>query len=233
MPSPVVVAVSRAVRQRTHTRRRDLLGLLGLQAGAPLLSLLPATTSAAAPNAPLDIRVTDAAGKPVSGAVVFLDSPQAHEQVRPLAGAEVAQVERRFAPAVSVVTLGTPVTFPNLDTVRHHIYSFSPIKRFEIKLYVGTPTAPVVFDQPGIAVLGCNIHDQMAAWIVVVATPWFGRTDDTGRWTASAAASAPPGRYALRAWHAGMPAGAAPVEQALTVEAAGARAVVIVPSVKA
>ena len=213
-----------------HARRRDLLGLLGLQAGAPLLSLLPAMTSAAASSAPLDIRVTDAAGKPVSGAVVFLDSPQAQEQVRPLAGAEVAQIERRFAPAVSVVTLGTPVTFPNLDTVRHHIYSFSPVKRFEIKLYVGTPTAPVVFDQPGIAVLGCNIHDQMAAWIVVVATPWFGRTDGAGRW---AAASAPPGRYTLRAWHAGMPVGAAPVDQALTVEAAGARAVVTVPSVKA
>ncbi len=218
--------------EHTDARRRALLGLLGSHAGASLLSLLPATTSAAAPAAsaaPLDIRVIDAAGKPVSGAVVFLDSPQAREQVRPLAGAEVAQAERRFVPAVSVVTLGTSVTFPNLDTVRHHVYSFSPIKRFEIKLYVGTPTAPVVFDQPGIAVLGCNIHDQMSAWIVVVATPWFGRTDDAGRW---AAASAPPGRYTLRAWQAGMPVGAAPVEQALTVEAAGARAVITVPAVK-
>jgi hypothetical protein len=148
--------------------------------------------------------------------------------VRPLAGAEVAQAERRFTPAVSVVTVGTSVTFPNLDTVRHHVYSFSPVKRFEIKLYVGTPAAPVVFDQPGIAVLGCNIHDQMAAWIVVVATPWFGRSDDAGRW----AGAAPPGRYTLRAWHAGMAVGAAPVEQVLTVEATGARAVVTVPSVK-
>ncbi len=209
-----------------NRQRRDLLGLLGLQAA----SLLPALTRAAAPNAPLDIRVTDAAGKPVSGAVVFLDSPQAREQVRPLAGAEVAQAERRFTPAVSVVTVGTAVTFPNLDTVRHHVYSFSPTKRFEIKLYVGTPAAPVVFDQPGIAVLGCNIHDQMAAWIVVVATPWFGRSNDAGRW---AAAAAPPGRYTLRAWHAGMPVGAAPVEQALTVDAAGARGVVTLPSIKA
>lgn len=211
-------------------RRRELLGLLGLQAGAPLLSLLSTTTRAAAAPAPLDIRVTDAAGKPVRGAVVFLDSPLAGEQVRPLAGAEVAQAERRFTPAVSVVTVGTAVAFPNLDTVRHHVYSFSPAKRFEIKLYVGTPAAPVVFDQPGIAVLGCNIHDQMAAWIVVVATPWFGRSDDHGRW---AGAAAPPGRYTLRAWHAGMPVGALPVEQALTVEAAGGSAVVHLPTVKA
>jgi plastocyanin len=202
-------------------RRRDLLA-----AGAGA-SLLPSLATAA--PSPIDVRITDAAGKPISGAVVFLDSPQAREQVRPLAGIEVAQAERRFVRPVSVVTVGTAVTFPNLDTVRHHVYSFSPIKRFEIKLYVGTPAEPVVFEQPGIAVLGCNIHDQMAAWIVVVATPWFGRSDDAGRWTA---ADVPPGRYTLRAWHAGMAVGAAPIEQALTVEAAGARAVVTMPSLK-
>lgn len=211
---------------RTPPRRRDVLGLC---AGAPLLWLLPAATNAATPTSPLDIRVTDAAGKPVSGAVVFLESPQAREQVRPLVGAEVAQAERRFVPAVSVVTVGTAVSFPNLDTVRHHIYSFSPTKRFEIKLYVGTPAAPVVFDQPGIAVLGCNIHDQMAAWIVVVDTPWFGRTDDSGRW---AGAAAPPGRYTLRAWHAGLPVGAAPIEQALTVEPSGTHAEVRLAALK-
>jgi plastocyanin len=209
---------------RALPRRRDVLGLC---AGAPLLSLLPSSAHAAMP--PLDIRVTDAAGKPVSGAVVFLESPQAREQVRPLAAADVAQAERRFVPAVSVVTVGTAVAFPNRDTVRHHVYSFSPVKRFEIKLYVGTPTAPVVFDQPGIAVLGCNIHDQMAAWIVIVDTPWFGRTDDTGRW---AGAAAPPGRYTLRVWHAGLPVGATPTEQALTVEASGAQAVVRLPALQ-
>lgn len=213
----------RAVTPRLPTRRRALLGLC---AGAPLLALLPVGSNATAPASPLDIHVTDSAGKPIGGAVVFLDSPQAREQARPLAGAEVAQSERRFMPAVSVVTVGTAVLFPNLDTVRHHVYSFSPAKRFELKLYVGTPSAPVVFDQPGIAVLGCNIHDQMAAWIVVVATPWFGRTDEAGRW---AGAAVPPGRYTLRVWHAGMPVGAAPVEQALTVEAAGGRAVVQLP----
>jgi plastocyanin len=212
------------VTEHALLRRRDVLAAW---AGASLLPLLPSNANAAMP--PLDIRVTDAAGKPVSGAVVFLESASAREQVRPLAGIEIAQAERRFVQTVSVVTVGTAVTFPNLDTVRHHVYSFSPIKRFEIKLYVGTPAAPVVFDQPGIAVLGCNIHDQMAAWIVVVATPWFGRTDDAGRW---AAASAPPGRYTLRAWHAEMPVGTAPTEQALTVEAAGAQAMVRLATVK-
>ncbi len=106
---------------------------------------------------------------------------------------------------------------PNRDTVRHHVYSFSAAKKFEIKLYVGTPASPVVFDRPGIAVLGCNIHDNMAAWVVIVDTPWYGRTLADGRWSA---AQVPPGRYRLRTWHPAMEVGAVPLEQALQVGAA-------------
>ncbi len=186
-------------------------------------ALLAAALSPLAGAAPLDVRVTDAAGQPLAGAVVFLESPAAREQVRPLTGAEIAQQDKRFVPPVSVVTVGTAVAFPNRDTVRHHVYSFSPAKRFEIKLYVGTPAAPVVFDQPGIAVLGCNIHDQMNAFVVIVDTPWFGRTDEQGRW---AGAQVPPGSYRLRAWHASLPPGAPASEQPLRVEAAGAQALV-------
>jgi plastocyanin len=176
---------------------------------------------AAACAAPVEVRVTDAAGQPLAGAVVFLESREAREQVKPLAGAEIAQADKQFQPAVSVVTVGTAVSFPNRDTVRHHVYSFSPAKRFEIKLYVGTPAQPVVFDQPGIAVLGCNIHDQMAAWVLIVDTPWYGRTGADGRFVR---ADVPPGHYRLRAWHADLPVGAAPADQALRVEAAGAQA---------
>jgi plastocyanin len=197
-----------------HPSRRRLLAALAASA------CVPAARATAA--APLDVRVTDAAGRALAGAVVFLESPEARTQVKPLAAIEIAQAERRFVPAVSVVTVGSAVTFPNRDTVRHHVYSFSPAKRFEIKLYVGTPASPVVFDQPGIAVLGCNIHDNMAAWVLIVDTPWFGRTDADGRWQGSA----PPGRYRLRAWHAEMAVGATPADQALVVDAAGARAAV-------
>lgn len=178
-------------------------------------------TSAAAFAAPVEVRVTDAAGKPLAGAVVFLESREAREQVKPLAGVEIAQADKQFQPAVSVVTVGTAVNFPNRDTVRHHVYSFSPAKRFEIKLYVGTPAQPVVFDQPGIAVLGCNIHDQMAAWVLIVDTPWYGRTGVDGRF---ARADVPPGSYRLRTWHANLPVGATPTNQALRVETAGAQA---------
>ncbi len=186
-----------------------------------LLAFIAACGSAA--SAPLDIRVTDVSGRPLAGAVVFLESPEARAAVQPLAGVEIGQEQRKFVPAVSVVTVGSAVDFPNRDTVRHHVYSFSPAKRFEIKLYVGKPSAPVVFDQPGIAVLGCNIHDQMAAWVVIVDTPWYGRTDADGRWVG---AQAPVGSYRLRTWHPSLPVGAPAADQPLRVEAGGAQLVV-------
>lgn len=187
-----------------------------------LIAALAAGASVAA-AAPVEVRVLDDAGKPVAGAVVFLESSAAREQSKPLAGVEIAQADRQFQPQVTVVTRGSAVAFPNRDTVRHHVYSFSPARRFEIKLYVGTPAQPVVFDQPGIAVLGCNIHDQMAAWVVIVETPWYGRSGGDGRWTG---AQVPPGSYRLRTWHPALPVGAVPADQALQVEPHGAAATV-------
>jgi plastocyanin len=179
--------------------------------------------------APVEVRVTGADGRPLADAVVYLESNDARVEsndargkAKPLPLAEIAQVDKQFVPAVSVVTVGTPVGFPNRDTVRHHVYSFSDIKRFELKLYVGTPEAPVIFDKPGIAVLGCNIHDNMAAWVVVVDTPWHGRTGSDGRW---AAPDVPPGSYRLRTWHA-LLGEAQPGNQPLRVEATGASAAV-------
>ena len=129
----------------------------------------------------VDVQVTDAAGKPLAGAAVFLESKEARAASKPGPAVDVVQINRQFQPMVTVVPVGTAVNFPNRDTVRHHVYSFSPVKKFEIKLYVGTPAAPVVFDNPGIAVLGCNIHDTMAAWMVVVETPHHGLTGADGR----------------------------------------------------
>jgi hypothetical protein len=134
-------------------------------------------------------------------------------------------MQRSFDPLVTVVPVGTAVSFPNRDRVRHHVYSFSPVKKFEIKLYVGTPAAPVVFDQPGIAVLGCNIHDQMNAWVVVVPTPWYGKTGADGTLRLNPA----PGTYRLRFWHAALPVGAPAADQPLTVAASNARQTLRLP----
>ena len=174
--------------------------------------------------ATVQVEVLDAAGKPLADAVVFLESPEARKAVRPLAGAEMAQDKRQFVPGVLVMPLGTEVRFPNHDTVRHHVYSFSPAKKFELKLYTGTPSNPVRFDQPGVVVLGCNIHDQMVGWILVLDTPYFAQTPATAG--KASMGEVPPGRYRLRAWHPRLPAGAPAQEQDLTVTASGALATV-------
>jgi plastocyanin len=173
--------------------------------------------------APVELRVTDPAGRPLVGAVVFLESAEARQAARPLQGIDIVQADKAFVPAVTVVTPGTSVRFPNRDTVRHHVYSISPVKTFELKLYVGTPANPVVFDRPGVAVLGCNIHDTMVAWVVIVETPWFGQTTADGRWRW---AEVPPGSYRLRTWHPGLPVGAPAADQPLRVEAGGVQAAV-------
>jgi hypothetical protein len=102
---------------------------------------------------------------------------------------------------VLVIQTGTSVNFPNFDTVRHHVYSFSPIKVFETKLYSGTPSEPTIFDKPGIAALGCNIHDRMSAHIVVVDTALFAKTDASGM---ARFADLPAGEHQLKAWFSGM-----------------------------
>ena len=175
--------------------------------------------AAAAHGAVVSVAVADPAGRPLVDAVVMLEPTAGKLPVKPMAGVEISQSKRQFHPSLTVVTVGTPVTFPNFDTVRHHVYSFSPIKTFELKLYAGVPNAPVVFDKPGAAVLGCNIHDQMSAWVVVVDTPYHARSGADGR---ARLDGIPPGSYRLRGWHAGLAPGQEPVPQALAVGAADA-----------
>lgn len=170
----------------------------------------------------LEVLVTDAAGKPLAGAAVFLESREAKAAVKPVNTIEIVQSARQFTQAVTVVPVGSAVSFPNRDTVRHHLYSFSPVKKFEIKLYVGTPAAPVVFDQPGIAALGCNIHDSMAAWVVVVDTPHHGLTGADGK---ALLATVPPGSYRLRAWHPSLPPGAPAQDQPQVLATSGMQSV--------
>ncbi|MBY0468639.1 MAG: methylamine utilization protein [Burkholderiaceae bacterium] len=163
------------------------------------------------------VNVTDPAGQPLPQAVVLIEPVTGKLPVSPMAMVQVAQTKRQFVPRVSVVTVGTSVAFPNQDTVRHHVYSFSPTKNFELKLYAGVPAQPVLFDKAGIAVLGCNIHDQMAAWIVVVDTPYHAVSgaDGTARIPAVAA-----GSYQLKVWHPGLPGASDGVSQPLTATVA-------------
>jgi plastocyanin len=116
--------------------------------------------------------------------------------------AVIDQVDKRFVPRVTVVRTGTEVSFPNSDRIRHQVYSFSPAKVFTLKLYAGTASAPVNFDQAGLVVLGCNIHDYMVGFVAVVDSPYFAKLPASG----TAVMNLPAGRYRLRVWHANLTA---------------------------
>lgn len=167
------------------------------------------------------VQVLDAAGQPLPNAVVYAEA-HGGNNAKPARQATIEQKDKTFFPLVSVVQTGTPITFPNNDSVRHHVYSFSPAKTFELKLYSGTPGSPVVFDKPGTVVLGCNIHDQMVAFVQVVNTPYFGVTDRSGTVRLEGMAN---GGYTLKAWYFRMPQGEPAVEQPLQVQGEGRAAI--------
>ncbi|MBC7501137.1 MAG: methylamine utilization protein [Herminiimonas sp.] len=165
----------------------------------------------------LNIQVTDAAGLPLADTVVYAEALSAQSLQKPARSAEIEQKGRKFMPLVSVVQTGTDVSFPNNDTVRHHVYSFSPAKTFDIKLYSGVPGNPVLLDKAGTVVVGCNIHDQMVAYIHVVSTPFFAKTDAAGKARLTGLAA---GNYKLKAWYYTAPATTSVPEQVIAITVA-------------
>jgi plastocyanin len=174
-------------------------GLLGM-----LCSISPTLWAAS-----LHAELVDARGQPLAGAVLTLRGPLGAE-AEP-ASALMDQQAKQFVPNVLAVRSGTRVAFPNSDNIRHHVYSFSPAKHFELRLYQGTPSEPVLFDKPGAVVLGCNIHDWMVGYVYVTDDPWFAVSDAQGRVQLD---SLPVGSYAVSLWH--------PLAPAMLPQAAGA-----------
>ena len=166
--------------------------------------------------AQISVQVNDPAGLPVFDAVVYANIISGTAPNRPKREVSVEQINKEFVPVVSVLQTGTLVNFPNRDKVRHHVYSFSPAKTFEIKLYSGVPGAPVLFDKPGEVVLGCNIHDTMLAYMLVVDTPIYAKTDKRGGALLEGLSA---GEYEVHAWYPGMPASAIPAPQKLKLAA--------------
>lgn len=147
-------------------------------------------------------RVVDDEGKSVANAVVFVHTLP--DSVTPEAPSEAAQtatmdqIQEQFAPQLLPIRVGTQVSFPNRDQVHHHVYSFSKTKKFELPLYKGEETEPVLFDKPGVVKVGCNIHDWMSGIILVMPTPYYAMTDESGQFRLS---DLPDGTYALASWH--------------------------------
>jgi plastocyanin len=148
----------------------------------------------------LDVQISDSTGHPAANAVFAL-TPQgaaAEPPSRLAAEAIIDQRKETFLPLVSIVRKGGRVIFTNNDTTMHQVYSFSPIKQFEFEVDEGHRSPPVVFDKPGVASIGCNIHDHMITYVYVAATPWAVLTDAAGH---ANIADVPNGNYRLDVWH--------------------------------
>lgn len=158
---------------------------------ALLFTLLSSSTHAA------QVVVSSSEGQPLEDAVVevYYDAqavaPPSEEQ-------HIVQRDAAFHPKVLSVPVGSQVAFPNQDTTRHHVYSFSPAKTFDLNLYLQETPPPITFDQAGVVVLGCNIHDHMQAFIVVSEAPYAATTGADGTLTLP---SLPPGEHRVRVWH--------------------------------
>lgn len=156
-----------------------------------------AVQATAAPAADLRGRVVASDGTGVAGAVVFLRTPVPPPGAPPKP-AVMDQVDKQFVPRVLPIAVGTEVRFPNHDQIHHHVYSFSRIKTFDLPLSKGEEASPVLFDQPGVVKVGCNIHDWMMGVILVVPSPVFVTTDDGGAFTLR---DLPEGEVTIGAWH--------------------------------
>jgi plastocyanin len=164
------------------------------------LSIMLALAARVCNAADVQATILDVSGKPVVDAVFIASSANTASRASPQSNHATAimdQMNKEFVPEILVIRTGTAVLFPNSDSVAHQVYSFSPVKRFELPLYRGRPHPPQTFDRPGVVTVGCNIHDHMVGYIVVTDSPYFGQADVQGRATLKGLA---PGTYHISVW---------------------------------
>lgn len=161
-----------------------------------LLLAVAACQGAVANSAPREVTVLSATGEPVPGVVVALEPVDQTPGAAPTAGT-MDQIDRQFVPHILVVQRGAEVRLPNSDSIKHHVFSFSEARTFEIKLFDDTQEESLSFPAAGDVELGCNVHDWMLGYIYVADTPHFTRTNLQG----IAELEVPEGDYRVRIWH--------------------------------
>jgi plastocyanin len=179
----------RMMRRTTMDRTRAMLSFS--------IAVMQIAVSGVALAATLDVTVNNGK-KPVQDAVVFAIPLDGKVAMSPAEPASVDQIDKQYVPHVTPIQVGATVSFPNSDNIRHHVYSFSPTLTFEIPLYQGMPSEPIVFDKPGPVTLGCNIHDWMTGYIFVAESQYFAVTGEDGKATLE---GLPPGDYKVAVWH--------------------------------
>jgi hypothetical protein len=127
----------------------------------------------------------------------------------------VDQIDKEFVNKNTIIHVGDSVNFPNKDNIRHHVYSFSAAKKFELPLYEGIPANSIVFDQPGVIKIGCNIHDWMIGYIYVSDSKYTSKTDQQGN---ALLHDLPVGEYDVSIWHNQMARSESSTTQRIIVE---------------
>ena len=199
-------------------------GLSALVALAVVAGVAPARAAS------VDFASTDSDGHPASFAVA---------ELFPLEGAPLApshlpsqaivdQRDETFIPLVTLIQRGGQVVFTNSDHTMHQVYSFSKIRQFAFEIDKGQKSAPVLFDEPGVAAIGCNIHDQMVTFVYVADTPWAVLMDAQGR---ARLQGVPAGDYRVSVWDPRLMPGYHPEAASLQVSDNGARFKLSIPLV--
>ena len=183
----------------------------------PILAALALAVPGVAQAATVTIDVRGPDGQPLADAVVVVDVAGA-PAAKPNGTYVMEQRNIAFQPHVLVVPVGATVSLPNRDTVRHHVYSFSKPKKFDLKLYGKEDQRSIVFDKPGVVALGCNIHDSMSGFIYVTTSAHADKTNAAGRVQLS---DVPAGKASISIWSPSIRAANNTLSQAITVPAGG------------
>src|SRR5262245_21974763 len=168
--------------------------------GLLLVPMIWSVMVAVSGQATADLNGTAVSGdRPAPDTVVWLEAPNAPPNANP-PRAVLDQRNLSFSPKVLVIRAGTSVEFPNNDRVFHNVFSFRDGRRFDLGLYPVGSMKRVLFDRPGLSRIFCNIHPNMAAYVMTVDSPYFARADETGAFTLS---GVPAGNYTYHAWRPG------------------------------
>lgn len=176
----------------------------------------------------LVVAVDDGKGHAVADAVVMLRplGAQAKPAIPRAARRYVDQRNLMFMPYLQVFRPGEDVVFRNSDATRHHVYSFSPARTFEFVLLPAQSSPPLKLDKTGAIAVGCNIHDQMIAYLYVTDAPWFAQTGASGR---AAFDALPAGDYEVRVWQPRLRPGRADPSQKVAVPSIGPAKTLAIP----
>lgn len=179
-----------------HKHLLSICGVVSMAVGGVMAAGIPSGTHGVELKGTARVH-----SRPEPNAVIWLETPGTP---MPPQTQKVVLYQRNltFTPRVLAIRVGTTVDFPNDDRVFHNVFSFKDGKKFDLGIYPVGTRKRVVFTEPGVSRLFCNIHPHMAGYVVAVDSLYFSAVDESGAFSIP---DVPPGKYAYHAWRPGSP----------------------------